>query len=318
MNRMEEILDQLKTWEPIARQLSPDPLTREIWNRQVFNYADQFIDDLPDLPAYVADQEGLKALDELKIGEDGKDMLSLLRILEKSVDRSGINPASGGHIGYIPGGGLYPTALGDYLAAVFNRYAGIYFGSPGAVKMENDLIQWMVDLVGYPKGSAGNLASGGSIANLIAITSARESMQIKSSQVPECVIYLTEQVHHCVQKALRIAGMGESILRYIPMRDDFSMDPQYLERQVAVDRQQGLFPFMLIASVGTTDTGAVDPLESLADIAEKNELWMHVDAAYGGFFILVEEMQEHFRGIERSHSVAIDPHKGLFLSYGLG
>lgn len=319
MKRMEEIIAQLETWEPIARQLSPSSDTRHLWDQQVWQYAEQFLEQLPHLPAYVGDQEGLPLLDQLPFSEEGTDLPELLQILAQSVDRSGINPASGGHLGYIPGGGLYPTALGDYLAAVFNRYAGIYFGSPGAVKMENNLIRWMTELVGYPPdGSAGNLASGGSIANLIAITSAREAMQIKSGQVPECVIYLTKQVHHCVQKALRIAGLGESILRYIPMRDDYSMDPHYLERQISVDRQQGLHPFLLIASAGTTDTGAIDPLEALADIAEKNQIWLHIDAAYGGFFILVEEMKAHFRGIERSHSIAIDPHKGLFLSYGLG
>ena len=121
-----------------------------------------------------------------------------------------MNPASGGHLGYIPGGGIYPTALGDYLAAVTNEYAGIFYGGPNAVRMENELIRWMCNLIGYPEGSLGNLASGGSIANLIAFVTARDAKKITSGKVKRSVIYLTAQVHHCVHKAIRIGGLGEA------------------------------------------------------------------------------------------------------------
>jgi len=129
---------------------------------------------------------------------------------------------------------------------------------------------------------------------------------------------LTEQVHHCVQKAIRIAGLNESIIRYIPMDSEFKMSAEALAKQVATDRNSGLKPFLVVGSAGTTDAGAVDPLDAIADIAEANDMWFHVDAAYGGFFILVESLKEKFKGVERSDSLAIDPHKGLFLSYGLG
>jgi len=218
----------------------------------------------------------------------------------------------------VPGGGIFHAALGDYLAAATNRYAGIFFANPGAVRIENILIRWMCKMVGYPEGALGNLASGGSIANLIAITTAREYHGIKSADVPSSVIYLTQQVHHCVQKALRIAGLGEAILHYIPMDAGYRMDALALQSAIAADRSAGHRPFMVAASAGTTDTGAIDPLDDIADIAHTEGLWYHVDAAYGGFFMLAEELRPRFKGIERSDSIAIDPHKGLFLPYGLG
>jgi glutamate/tyrosine decarboxylase-like PLP-dependent enzyme len=303
--------------EQAARPLEPAAPQRQGWNQEVQQYADRFIEDISHLKAY--DSFGEKqAPSRLEITEQGKPLEQLLEELRTLVDRQGLNPASGGHLGYVPGGGLFPTALGDYLAAITNRYAGLFFANPGAVRMENDLIRWMCDMVGYPAGSLGNLASGGSIANLIAITTARDKKGIKAEKVKKAVVYLTGQVHHCVQKALRIAGLGEAIIRYIPMDERFRMDTQALKKQLEKDQASGMTPFLLVGSAGTTDTGAVDPLDELADIAAIYDLWFHVDAAYGGFFMLVEEMRPAFRGIERSDSVAIDPHKGLFLSYGLG
>jgi glutamate/tyrosine decarboxylase-like PLP-dependent enzyme len=257
----------------------------------------------------------LRALD---IRDEGRPLDELLNVVEQSVDRPGINPASGFHFGYVPGGGVFATALGDYLAAASNRYAGIFFANPGAVQMENHLIRWMCRLIGYPDTALGNLTSGGSIANLTAIVAARDRHGIGPAEAPRAVVYLTPQTHHCVQKALRIAGLGAGIVRYIPTNERFQMEADRLEEQVNRDRAAGLLPFLVVGSAGTTDTGAVDPLDRIADIAEAYGLWYHVDAAYGGFFLLVDEVRDRFRGIERSDSLAIDPHKGLFLSYGIG
>ena len=132
----------------------------------------------------------------------------LLEIIEKNVDLPALNPASGGHLAYIPGGGVFPTALGDYLADVTNRYAGVFFASPGAVRMENLLLRWMCKIVGFPKTALGNLTSGGSIANLMAITTARDHMKIKARDIENAVIYMTHQAHHSVQNRHRILERG--------------------------------------------------------------------------------------------------------------
>jgi aromatic-L-amino-acid/L-tryptophan decarboxylase len=310
------MIDRLQELEQLARQLEPAQAQRDDWNAAVQAYADDFINRIEVLKAY--DEPSLGEGFSLETKETGRDLGALLQELEQQVDRQGINPASGGHLGYVPGGGIFPAALGDYLAAVTNRYAGLFFANPGAVRMENSLIRWMCQLMGYPEEALGNLASGGSIANLIAITAARDFKGIKAARVERAVVYLTSQVHHCVQKALRIAGLGEAVIRYIPIDQRFRMDAGALRQQLQQDIALGLEPFLVVGSAGTTDTGAVDPLDAIADLAQQYGLWFHVDAAYGGFFIMVEELKERFVGIERSDSVVIDPHKGLFLPYGLG
>ena len=248
----------------------------------------------------------------------GDGLEKLLDLLKSQVDNHGINPASGGHLGYIPGGGVFPTAIGDYLADVTNRYAGIYFANPGAVRLENQLINWMREILGYPESTLGNLASGGSIANLIAITSARDDRIEDIREIPTSVIYMTAHTHHCVDKAIRIAGLKQAVKRTVPLDSEYRMDALKLKDLVESDIKKGLKPFLVIANAGTTDVGAMDPLDEIADICETHKIWYHVDAAYGGFFILVDKLQHLFKGIERSDSVVIDPHKGLFLSYGTG
>lgn len=316
---------QIEKLTAASQSLEPSTGQRQAWTQAAQGYAYQFIDSLPHERAYYPPENKTAELLDHPIGGAPKPMEEVLSILGNHLPKAGINPASGGHLGYIPGGGIYSGALGDYLAAVSNEYAGIFFGGPAAVRIENQLIRWMCGLMGYPEDSLGNLTSGGSIANLIAFVTARDSKKITADKITSSVIYLTAQVHHCVHKAIRIGGMGEAIVREVPMDDRFRMDASAFAKILSDDLAAGLNPFLVVASVGTTDTGAVDPLNDIADLCEKHNLWFHVDAAYGGFFVLADienldgsTVKSSFSGIERSDSIAIDPHKGLFLSYGLG
>src|SRR4029079_11449085 len=172
------------------------------------------------------------------------------------------------HLAYIPGGGIYYSALADYLADVFNRYAGVFYASPGAVRMENMLLRWMNDLVGYPEGASGNLTTSGSLANMIAIVVARDAKGIKATDIARSVIYLSKQAHHSVDKAVRVAGLGECILRFVPIDEKFRIVPSELEKQIEADKAAGLNPFLVVASAGTTDVGAIDPLPEIGEIAK--------------------------------------------------
>lgn len=315
--------DSIKNLENLGSVLSPDSIQRSLDWRTLVEFCSGFIDELENRNAFSLPHT-------LKHKLEINDLMpaSITNILDElkiEMLNNGLNPASGGHLGYIPGGGIHMGALGDYLAAVTNQYAGINFGGPGAVKIENELIRWMCRLMGYPSDSLGNLTSGGSIANLIAIVTARESREIRAKNYENQCIYLTDQVHHCVHKAIRISGMSEAHTRFIPTDDRFRMRSDLLEIQIQNDLKHGLNPFIIIGTIGTTDTGAVDPINDLADLAEKYKCWYHIDAAYGGFFILSElfnpdgtTIKSLFNGVQRSDSIAIDPHKGLFLSYGLG
>ena len=304
--------------QPLSSVLDPGLEVRRTVDEAVLDYGRAFLDGLQEAPAYVTTVEKGAGLLDLPIQEEGRPIPDLLEALAEHVDRPGLNPASGGHLGYIPGGGLYPSALGDYLAAISNRYAGIFFASPGAVRMENLLVRWMADQIGYPPQAGGDLTSGGSIANLTGIVTAREAKGIDAASVPTSVIYTSQQVHHCVGKALVIAGLREAQIRSVPLDARYRMDPAALAELIQDDRRAGLKPFLVVASAGTTDTGAVDPLDRIADVAEAEGLWFHVDGAYGGFFMLTPEAPPALTALGRADSVVLDPHKGLFLPYGSG
>jgi len=310
--------DILRSLERESRRLEPDAAGRRQARDAVLRYADGFIDAIEQNPTFVETDVCRPDWRELDISDRPTEIDAALSTIEHLVDRPGLNPASGGHMGYIPGGGIPTAALGDYLAAITNRFAGVAFASPGAVRLEHALVRWMSNLIGLPRESAGNLTSGGSIANLIAIVCARDESEIAAQDWKRAVVYSTEQAHHCLDKALRIAGVGDCIRRNVPMDSRFRMDVGALHAAVEDDRRHGRIPWMIVATAGTTDVGAIDPLNAIADIAREQGVWLHVDAAYGGFFVLTETGRAKLRGIEQADSVVMDPHKGLFLPYGLG
>lgn len=311
---MREKLEQL---EQMSALLDPSPGQRREMTAQTIEFAESFLNELPGMNAFVPDGGASSMLDQ-EFGEEPADLAGLFDTLDKAIATEGINPASGGHLGYIPGGGIYPSALGDFIADVTNRYSGISYASPGAAKMELQLVRWMARLVGYPRTSGGDLTSGGSIANLTAIIAARESMGIRPRHIEDSCIYMTADTHHCVDKSLRAAGLGECRKRRVPMDDQFRMELPALEDMILQDKAAGLRPWLITASAGTTDTGAVDPIDGIAELADQHGLWLHVDAAYGGFFLLCEEGRQVLRGLDRAHSIVLDPHKGMFLPYGSG
>jgi aromatic-L-amino-acid decarboxylase len=171
-------------------------------------------------------------------------------------------------------------------------------------------------MLGLPATAGGLLTTGGSLANLIAVIAARRERL--PPDFLKGVVYTSEEAHHSVRKAALLAGLLPEHVRAIPTSNRFRLQPDALAGAVARDRAAGLSPFLLVASAGTTSTGAVDDLAALADIAERERLWLHVDAAYGGFFALTARGKATMAGIERADSVTLDPHKGLFLPYGTG
>jgi len=312
------LLAELRRLERAARPLEPGAGRRRTLRTVAVAWSERFLRRLPTLRAFQeTDDKGLGLLDA-PIGEEGMPLARVMALLEREVLRPGANPASGGHLAYIPGGGLYQAAIGDFIAAVSDKYAGVFFAGPGAVRMENLLVRWIADLVGYPPSAAGAIASGGSIATLAAVCAARDAHGIAGAQVARAVVYLTTQAHHCLQKSLRIAGLGQATLRNVAMDDGHRMRPDALAEAIAADRNAGLEPWLVVASAGTVDTGAVDPLDAIGAVAGRERCWYHVDAAYGGFFLLTEHGRRTLAGIERSDSVVLDPHKGLFMPYGAG
>ncbi len=308
--------NKLKQLEKTALLLEANSKKRKAIAESFLKYAEEFLTTLEKQPAY---QKNTKSKRKYKniFSEEPAKLNSIIDFIENEVVPLGINPASAGHLGYIPGGGIIYSAWGDFIAAITNRYSGVYFASPGAVKLENDIIRWVVKLIGYPKSSAGALTSGGSISNLTAIAAARDS-KLKSAHLYEkAVVYLTEQAHHSILKALRILGINNCIKNFVAVDKNYRMDVSDLNKKIKEDKKQGFIPWLVIASAGTTDVGAVDPIDDIAKITIKNKLWFHIDAAYGGFFMLTAIGKRILKGINKSDSVTLNPHKSLFLPYGI-
>jgi aromatic-L-amino-acid decarboxylase len=246
---------------------------------------------------------------------EGGALGELLDVIRKAAGK-GFDTANPGFLAYIPGGGLYASALADFIACGVNRYTGLAAPAPALVQMEASVLRWLCDLFGLPPGSQGVLTPGGSMSNLSAVITARSN--VLGERFLEGTMYVSQEVHHSISKSARIAGLPSGAVRSIPADDELRFDVAALKKAIAKDRAADKKPFMIVGSAGTVNTGVVDPLEELAELAAEEGLWFHVDGAYGGFFQLTERGRERLRGIERADSITLDPHKGLFLPYGTG
>ena len=202
------------------------------------------------------------------------------------------------------------------LADAVNRYVGVCAAAPALVQLEANVVRWFCEIVGFPRGSGGVLTSGGSLANFTSIVAARKSRL--PDDFLKGTLYCSAQVHHSFQKAANLAGFPYANIRELPVDAQFRIRTDALEEAVARDRKDGWTPFLVAGSAGTTGTGAVDDLRALARIAREQQLWFHVDGAYGALFMLTERGRAVLAGIEEADSVILDPHKTLFLPFGTG
>ncbi len=303
--------------EPPVHALEPSAEQMSAMLARVSELIIEHVVTLPDQPAsYATDgRTEARALAEA-LPENSGDFAQLMRVLFEDAIPTSFNTAGPGYLAYIPGGGLFPSAVADFIATAVNRYVGVWVAAPALVQLEMNVVRWFCEIVGYPEGSGGILTSGGSLSNFTAIVTARRE------RLPEAfwsgTIYTSDQTHHSVRKAAVLAGFPEANVREIPSNDRFEMRSDALRARIVEDRAAGLVPFLIVGSAGTTNTGAIDPLDALADIAEQESLWLHVDGAYGAFFSMTERGKELLNGIARADSITLDPHKGLFLPYGTG
>lgn len=275
------------------------------------------VDSLATQPAHHLDGAAAlaRALEE-PFPERGAALDELLHVLFDRAVPTSFNTAGPGYLAYIPGGGILHAAVADLIANAVNRYTGVWLAAPGLVQLETNVVRWLAEIVGYPDSSRGVLTSGGSMANFSAVVTAR------ADRLPEDfldgTIYVSDQAHHSVAKAAILAGFPKRNVRVVPSDERFRVRLDALGAAITRDRAAGYRPFLVVGSAGTTNTGAVDDLRGLADLAAAENLWYHVDAAYGGFFALTERGRRVLAGMARADSVTLDPHKGLFLPYGTG
>jgi aromatic-L-amino-acid/L-tryptophan decarboxylase len=248
--------------------------------------------------------------------EQGSALGGLLdQLFDVYIPRS-FNSAAPGYLAYIPGGGVYPAALADFIADTVNRYTGVWQAAPALVQLEANALDWLREWMGFPEQGRGLFTTGGSMATFNAILCARE--RHLGAEIRRGVIYTSDQAHHCVLKAAKIAGIMPDRVRAIPCDASFRLPLPALRDAIAGDRSVGLKPFAVVSNAGTTNTGAVDPLDAIADLCDAEGLWHHIDGAYGAFFHLCDDGRRVLHGLSRADSLTLDPHKGMFLPYGTG
>lgn len=216
---------------------------------------------------------------------------------------------------FIPSTASLLSWMGDVMTNAYNPHASCQNNAPSAALIEKKLIRWMCDLAGYPKESGGLFVSGGSIANLTALTAARDA-KLTDTERNHAVIYVSDQTHTSVSKGLHIIGFRKDQIRIIPTDKSFCMDISTLETSIQNDIANHRKPFAVIASAGTTNTGSVDPMQEISALCRKYDMWMHVDGAFGASALLSDRYRKNLSGIEFSDSLSWDAHKWLLQTYG--
>jgi aromatic-L-amino-acid/L-tryptophan decarboxylase len=239
----------------------------------------------------------------------------MLELLERA-SAKGFNQLHPGFLGYVPPTGIPIGAVADFLGALLSRYVGLWWPSPALVQIEWDALRWIAAVFGLPPETRGVFTSGGSLASLEALLTARHAVLGRSDTAG--TVYFTDQTHHSVGRAIRAMGISPDQIRTVPTTDALKMDVDALDRQIRNDTAAGERPFCVVVNAGTIHTGAIDPIAAVTEVAHRHGLWVHADAAYGGFFVLTDHGRRLLRGLDQVDSISVDPHKGMFLSPGTG
>jgi glutamate/tyrosine decarboxylase-like PLP-dependent enzyme len=265
-----------------------------------------------------------KAVLEEGLPEKGVGLEGALKVLVETVIPNGLRNGMPGFSGWVT---TSPTSSAT-AAALAGMVAGSQrFWVQAFNTLELVALEWLKELLGFPKEWQGTFNSGGSVANLIGVAAGRqyafERIGIDPAQdgLPSNIrwrLYASEEIHHVVHRSAAILGLGRSSLAHIPVDDDFRIDLKALKAALEADKKAGVVPVAIVATAGTVNTGAIDPLEEMADLADEYDTWLHVDGAYGGFGALDERVASLYKGIERAGSVAVDPHKWMAIPIGCG
>jgi aromatic-L-amino-acid/L-tryptophan decarboxylase len=257
--------------------------------------------------------------------ENGTHAEDLLRDIAPILFEHSLHNGHPRFFGYITASAAPVGALADLLAAAVNPNVGGWQLSPIASEIEGQCVRWIAELLGMPPQTEGLLVSGGNMANFVGFLAARrakagEALREKGvgGGGPRLLVYAPAETHTWIQKAADLFGHGTGSIRWIPVREDLTVDTEALLRQIAEDRRRGDRPFLLVGNAGTVSTGAVDPLARLAAIAREHDLWFHADGAYGAPAVLAAEAPPELAGLAEADSLAVDPHKWLYAAVEAG
>jgi aromatic-L-amino-acid decarboxylase len=300
--------------------LDLDHATMQHMGRQVADFVAKHLATLRDQPAYrTLDRESAQKLLKPDPPEHPSSFDVVLEEFRRQVVPHHAREPHPRFLGYIPSCPTFPAVMGDWLATGFNFFAGVWPVAAGPNEVELTVLEWFRRWMGMPEGSRGLLTSGGSAATVTAVVAARHAaVGDRMTDVPKLVLYCSDQAHSSVMKAAWIAGIAREHVRAVPSDDAYRMRVTALREMVEADRANGLRPFLLCATAGATNTGAVDPLHELADFASQQKLWLHTDSAYAGFSVLTDRGRRLLDGLGRADTLTLDPHKWLYVPFECG
>ncbi|HET6848924.1 MAG TPA: pyridoxal-dependent decarboxylase [Gaiellales bacterium] len=297
---------------------------RSLAERAVDLYG-EFLDGLEGMPIARGAAAGLVRDAVIRpVPEQGLDDEQLIDHLRDVLIEWGVQCGHPRFLAYVTGSGTVPGAVADMLASAVNMNVGGWQLSPSASEIELALMRWFCDRFGLPQTGGGLLVSGGAMANMVGLKAARDHMAGWDTRRdgiaagPPLAIYATEETHVVTDRAADALGLGTAAVRRLPVDDGRRMVPAALAERIASDRAAGVRPMAVVATAGTTSTGAIDPIDDIARVCADQEVWLHVDAAYGGPAVLAADLRPQLAGIERADSIAFDPHKWLYIAQSAG
>jgi glutamate/tyrosine decarboxylase-like PLP-dependent enzyme len=308
-----------------VRDLDWPPAQAAQLGQQIVELWTEYLSRLRELPVGQADAvEEVRAAVTREVPDEPVPPNEIIAYLRSLIFEHATLTGHPGFMAYITGAGTVPGAAADLIAAAINQNVGGWRLSPGATEIELHLMRWFATRLGLPDTASGFITSGGAMAALFALTAARDVRagwdvrRLGVAAGPPLTMYASSEVHTVNARACDMLGLGAEALRVVPVDEALRMHVGALRDAIARDRKAGRRPIAVIATAGTVGTGAIDPLEEIADVCEDENLWLHVDGAYGGIAALTEELRPLFVGIERADSVALDPHKWLYTPHSGG
>jgi aromatic-L-amino-acid/L-tryptophan decarboxylase len=296
--------------------LNPTPDEIGDWGNSVIQLMADYLGGLRDHKVYrhTSSREIRDSLDSA-LPTKGIDFDALLNVFRENIIPFSRQNAHPRMFGYVQSPGTPLGAFADLLASTLNANLTVWRSAPAPVELERLTIDWIRKILGFNAEAGGLFVSGGSMANLAALAAARQTKDDSSGRLR---IYASTETHFSIPKAAALLGIGRESVRFVTVDECFKIRVDDLVAKITADLEAGYIPFCVVANAGTVNTGAVDPLAEIREVADRFQLWMHVDGSYGAFAILAESARKLFEGMERADSIALDPHKWLFLPVDVG
>jgi aromatic-L-amino-acid/L-tryptophan decarboxylase len=309
---------------PLSGDMSPDEFRR--FGHELIDWISDYFERIEDLPVLAQISPGdLKAQLPSAPPTTGESMARIIADVDRLIVPALTHWSHPSFFAYFATSTSAPGIFGELLSAAFDNKAMLWRTSPASTELEEVALDWLRQMMGLDSGYTGIIYDTASVSSMHAIAAAREGVELRireegmsgRTDLPLLRVYVSEQAHSSIEKGVITLGLGQRGLRKIPTDAEFRMNPAALDDAIEEDKSQGMVPFCVVATVGTTSTSSIDPIKEIAPICEKHVMWLHVDAAYAGSAAVVPELRYILAGCDRADSVAVNPHKWLFTPFDL-